>query len=128
VDASSDSGAIVISGSGQSIDPGAGNHTIQFAAGATDDTLVLHLGGSNQVLGFDPNAGDLLSLSALLSEAHVSVADVAQLAGYVSVADVNGSAAISFDPAGQGGGSMVASLTNDGGLAAQLQTLKSFRI
>jgi hypothetical protein len=127
-DASSDSGAIIITGSGQSIDPGAGNHTIQFAAGATDDALVRHLGDSSQVLGFDPNAGDLLNLSALLSEAHVSVADVSQLAGYVSVADVNGSAAISFDPTGKGGGSQIASLPNAEGLMAQLQTLKSFQV
>jgi V8-like Glu-specific endopeptidase len=125
-DSSADSGAIVITGSGQFIDPGAGNHTIQFAAGATNDTLVLHLGGSNQVLGFD--AGDLLNLSALLSEAHVSVADVSLLAGYISVADVNGAAAISFDPTGHGGGGQVASLANDGGLMTQIQTLKSFQI
>jgi V8-like Glu-specific endopeptidase len=127
-DSSSDSSPIIVTGSGQSIDPGAGNHTIQFATGAKDDTLVLHLGDSSQVLGFDPTAGDLLNLSALLSEAHVSVADVSQLAGYVSVADVNGSAAISFDPTGKGGGSQIASLPDAEGLMAQLQTLKSFQL
>jgi hypothetical protein len=40
-----DSTSIMISGSDQLIDPGTGNHSIQFISGAADDTLVLHSGG-----------------------------------------------------------------------------------
>ena len=127
-DASTYGSVINITGSGQSIDPGTGNHTIQFAHDATDDTLVLHLGGSNQVLGFDPRAGDMLDLTALLSEAHLSVTDVSHLAGYISLAEVDGAAAILFDAAGQGAGIQVASLTVDDGLLPQLQTLKPFQV
>ena len=119
---------ITISGLGQLIDPGAGSHSIQFASGAANDTLVLHLGGSDQITGFDPAAGDVLDLRSLLSEAGVSLGgDLSQLANYVSVAAVNGSAQVLFDPTGHGGGSQVALLLNDGGLVAQLQTLKSFQ-
>jgi hypothetical protein len=118
---------IAIAGSDQLIDPGTGSQTIQFLAGATDDTLVLHLSGSDQVLGFDPSAGDALDLSSLLAEAGVNIgSDISRLADYVSVANVGGSAAILFDPTGQGGGSQVALLENDGGLVAQLQTFKDF--
>ncbi len=67
---------ISFTGSNQTIDPGAGNHTIQFIAGGTSDTLVLHLVGSDQVLGFNPAAGDTLDLSALLREASMTVSDV----------------------------------------------------
>jgi hypothetical protein len=122
------SDVITITGSGQLIDPGTGSHAIQFISGAANDTLVLHLGGSDQITGFDPAAGDVLDLKSLLSEAGVSLgSDLSQLANYVSVADVNGSAEVLFDPTGHGGGSQVALLANDGGLVAQLQTLKAFQ-
>jgi hypothetical protein len=122
----SDTDTIAIAGSNQLIDPGTGNHTIQFAAGATSDTLVPHLSGSDWVLGFDPSAGDMLDLSSVLAEAGVTIGDMSQLANYVSVANSNGSAAIMFDPTGQGGGSQVALLASDGGLVARLQSLKNF--
>jgi hypothetical protein len=114
------------SGSGQSLDPSPGNHTIQFISGATSDTLVLHLAGSDQVLGFDPAAGDMLDLRSLLGEAQVGIRDISQLGNYISIADIGGSASIAFDPTGHGGGSQVALLVNGGGLVAQLQTLKAF--
>jgi hypothetical protein len=91
--------------------------------------LVLHLSGSDRVTGFDASAGDTLDLSSLLAEAGVTIgADVSGLANYVSVTNANGAAAVVFDPTGQGGGSQVALLVGDGGLAAQLQTLKSFEV
>jgi hypothetical protein len=122
-------GTIAIAGSGQWIDPGIGGQTIQFLPGATSDTLVLHSGGTDRIVGFDPNAGDTLDLSSLLAEAGVTVGgDISRLPNYISVTNVDGAAAIGFDPAGQGGGSPVALLENDGGLVAQLQTMKDFAV
>jgi len=124
-----DTAAIAIAGSGQWIDPGTGSRAIQFVAGATDDTLVLHSGGTDRILGFDPAAGDRLDLSSLLGEAGLSIDDgVAELSNYVSVTNVDGAAAILFDPTGRGGGSPIALLENDGGLVATLQTLKAFDV
>jgi hypothetical protein len=126
---SPDGDTTTISASGQSIDLGPGDHTIQFMAGATSDTLVLHEGGTDSVVGFDPSAGDMLDLSALLAEANVDIGDaISHLANYVSVANVDGSAAILFDPMGRGGGSQVALLENDGGMVAQLQSEKAYVI
>jgi len=120
---------IAIAGSGQLIDPGMGGQTIQFAGGATDDTLMLHSGGTDRIAGFDPVAGDMLDLSALLGEAGVTFgSEISQLANYVSVTNSNGAAAIVFDPTGQGGGSQVALLVGDGGMVAQLQTMKDFAL
>jgi hypothetical protein len=126
---SPDTAVISFTRSDQSIDPGAGNHTIQFIQGDTADTLVLHAAGSDQILGFDPNAGDVLDLSTLLSEANVNIGgDISQLSNYLSIADSDGSAQLLFDPTGEGGGSQVALLVGDGGIVAQLQTLKSFEV
>jgi hypothetical protein len=127
-DASSDSTVILVTGSNQLIDPGMGNHTIQFATAASADTLVLHSVGSDQILGFDPALGDTLDFNSLLGEAHLSIGqDMSQLGNYLSVVNSNGSAAILFDPTGHGGGSPVALLVNNGSLVATLQTLlKSF--
>jgi hypothetical protein len=126
---SPDTEVITFTGSDQSIDPGAGNHTIQFIQGDTADALVLHAAGSDQILGFDPNAGDVLDLSTLLSEVNVNIGgDISQLSKYLSIADSDGSAQLLFDPTGQGGGSQVALLVGDGGIVAQLQTLKSFEV
>jgi hypothetical protein len=106
-----------------------GSHTIQFAASATSDSLVLHLSGLDRISGFDPSAGDRLDLSALLSEAGVDIgADISRLANYVSVTNIDGSAAILFDPTGLGGGSAVALLSNSGDPVVQLQTFKDFAI
>jgi len=119
----SDMAVITFSGSGQSIDPGDGDHTIQFVSGGTSDTAVLHLGGSDEILGFDPDAGDMLDLRALLSEANVSIApDKSQLGQYLSLDSANGAVLVWFD------GSQVASLADSGGLLAQLQTFRSFEV
>lgn len=117
-----DGTSIMISGSDQLIDPGTGNHSIQFISGAADDTLVLHSGGSDQVTGFNPIAGDQLDLSSLLAEAHVSLANISQLGNYVSVANINGAAQILFDLTRHGADSQAALLLNDGSLATQIQT------
>ena len=94
---------------------------------AANDALVLHTGGTDQVTGFDLSAGDTLNLSALFAEAQIG-GDVPNLAAYIAVTNDNGAAAISFDPTGQGGGSTVAVLAGDGGLVAQLQTMKAFSV
>jgi hypothetical protein len=124
----SDIAVVAFTGSNQTIDPGAGNNTIQFITGQTADTVVLHAGGSDQIIGFNPGAGDMLDLSAMLSAANVTVSDITQLSKYVSIVNDNNSAQVLFDPTGQGGGSQVALLVNDSGLVAQLQTLKSFKV
>jgi hypothetical protein len=56
----------------------------------------------------------------------VSIGVASHLSNHVSVANVNGAAAIVFDPTGQGGGSQVALLENDGGTVALSQALKNF--
>ena len=63
---------ITVAGSGQLVDPGIGNHTIQFLAGTSGDTLVLHESGVDQVSGFDPGT-DVLDLRSLLTEANVNL-------------------------------------------------------
>jgi hypothetical protein len=50
------------------------------------------------------------------------------LANYVHVANTDGAAAILFDPAGLGGGTPVAVLAGDGGLAPGWQTAALFKV
>jgi hypothetical protein len=86
---------------------------------------VLHLGGSDQFLGFDPGAGNMLDLRALPSEADVSIAP--DKSPIPVPGERHGAVQIWFDPAGKSG-SQVASLADSGGLLAQLQTFRSFEI
>jgi hypothetical protein len=116
-----DGDIITITDSNMVIDPGIGNHVIQIVAGATSDTVVLHAGASDQIVGFDPSEGDMLDLRSLLSEAHVALsADL--LGSYVTVASSGGAAQVFFDPTGHGGGSVVASLYNPDWTAPQFLT------
>ena len=122
-------GSIVITGTGQTIDPGSAGATIQFLSGAGKDSVVLHAGAADTILGFDPAAGDTLDLRSLFASAGVELgSDLTRLPDYVTVTDETGAAAILFDPTGHGGGSEVALLAGDGGLVAQLQAGKSFMI
>jgi uncharacterized repeat protein (TIGR03803 family) len=105
-----DPNVIAITGSGWVVDPGAGNFTIQFLAGASADTLVLHAFGVDQVSGFDPGT-DVLDVRSLLREANVDPhGDFAALSNYLTVRDQGADALLRFDPFGQGGGSTVAVL------------------
>jgi hypothetical protein len=105
------------------IDPGAGNHMIQFLTGSGGDTLVLHEGGLDQVLGFDP-ATDVLDLRSLLADGNVDPhGNIAALSNYLTIADQGADARVGFDPAGHGSGSMVAVLRGLGGIATELDTL-----
>jgi len=107
---------IVVSASNISIDPGPGNHTIQFLAGATGDSLVPHFNGVDQISGFDPDT-DVLDLRSLLSEANVNLnGGMAALSRYLTVTDQGSDALISFDPAGHGGGTTIADLQGLGGI------------
>ncbi len=107
---------ITVAGSAQMIDPGSGSHTIQFLASAGGDSLVLHMGGVDQVSGFDPGS-DVLDLGALAREANVDLnADFANLGHYLTVANQAGDALLRFDPSGQGGGVVVADLHGLGGV------------
>jgi hypothetical protein len=108
--ASATSDPITISLSNSVIDPGPGNHTISFLAGASADTLVLHANGEDVISGFDPGSG-VLDLRSLLSEANVSLnGDIAALNNYVAISNVGSDALVGFDPTGHGGGTTVAVL------------------
>jgi hypothetical protein len=110
-----DPNVITVSGSDQLIDPGTGNHTIQFLAGTSGDGLVLHAGSMDQVSGFNPGA-DVLDVRSMLSAANIDLnGDVAALGNYLTVANQGSDALVSFDPAGHGAGSAVALLQGLGG-------------
>jgi phospholipase/lecithinase/hemolysin len=121
--APADPNVITVSSSAQLIDPGTGSFTIQFQAGASAETLVLHTGGVDQVSGFDPGT-NTLNVAALLSESNVNLnGDIAGLGGYLTVADQGGNALVRFDPTGHGGGATVAVLQGLGGLVTALDSL-----
>jgi len=114
---------ITISASNSVIDPGMGNHTIQFLSGTSADTLVLHSGGTDQITGFNPTT-NVLDLRSLLSEANVNLnGNFASLANYVTVTDQGTSAVVNFDTTGQGGGSAVAVLQGLGSTVTNLDSL-----
>ncbi len=109
--ASSASDQITISASNSVTDPGAGSFMIQFATGVSDDTLVLHSGGTDQITGFNPAAGDVLDLRSLLAGAQLTAQDVlSNLGSYFTIADQGADAVLLFDPLGQGNFSAVAVL------------------
>jgi hypothetical protein len=119
----SDPSVIIVSGSGQLIDPGAGGHTIQFLSGASGDTLVLHASGVDQISGFDP-ATDVLDVGSLLAGTGLNLTgDIADLSRYLTVVDQGTNALLRFDPTGHGGGSTVAVLQGLGGTVTGLNTL-----
>jgi hypothetical protein len=121
--AAADPNVITVTSSDQLVDPGVGNFSIQFQSGATADTLVLHSGGVDQVSGFDP-ASDVLNVSSLLVGTGLGLAgDIANLSGYLTVADQGANAVVRFDPTGQGGGSTVAVLQGLGGAVTGLGDL-----
>jgi V8-like Glu-specific endopeptidase len=116
-------GPITISASYNVTDPGAGNASIQFLAGTSRDTLVLHAGSVDQVSGFDPGT-DILDVRSLLSEAGVNLnGDIAALSNYLTVTDVGSDALLNFDPSGQGGGSTAVVLQGLGSAVTGLNTL-----
>ena len=116
-------GPITISASYGVTDPGAGNASIQFLAGTSRDTLVLHAGSVDQVSGFDPGT-DVLDVRSLLSEAGVNLnGDIAALSNYLTVTDVGSDALLNFDPSGQGGGGTAVVLQGLGGAVTGLNTL-----
>jgi hypothetical protein len=118
-----DMSVITVTEPNQLIDPGAGNHTIQFLGGSGADTLVLHAGSVDQVSGFDPGA-DFLDFSSLLSAAGVNLnGDVVALGSYVTITDQAGDALLNFDSTGHGGGSTVAVLQGAGSTITGLDTL-----
>jgi hypothetical protein len=119
--ASVDPNVITVTGSDQLIDLGTGGKTIQFLAGASMDTVVLHSDGVDQISGFDP-VTDGLDLRLPLATANVDLGgNMAVLGNFVTVADRGSDAVVSFDPTGHGGGGTVAvlhGLGGTGGLAA----------
>ena len=120
---SGDPTVVTVTESGKLIDPGVGKFTIQFIAGTSADTLVLHADGVDQVSGFDPSS-DVLDLRSLLSEANVNLnGSITALGNYLTVTAQGANALLSFDPAGHGGGSTIAVLLGLGGTVAGLNTL-----
>jgi hypothetical protein len=116
---------ITISMSNSVLDPGVGNHTIQFLTGAGADTLVLHAGGLDQISGFDPST-DVLDLRSLLTETSVDLnGNIAALGNYLTIADQGGDALVRFAPNGQGGATTVAVLQGSGGTVTNLDSLIS---
>ena len=124
--ASSANDQITISTSNSVTDPGAGSFTIQFATGVSGDTLVLHSGGPDQIIGFNPAAGDVLDLSSLLAGARLTAQEVLpNLGSYFTISDQGADAVLQFDPLGHGNGSAVAVLKNLGGDVTSLGVLSA---
>jgi hypothetical protein len=118
-----DPNVITVTSSDQLIDPGTGSFSIQFQAGASGETLMLHNDGVDQVSGFDPSS-DVLDVHALLAGTGLALSgDVASLSGYLTVADQGGNALVGFDPTGHGGGSTVAVLQGLGSSVTGLSSL-----
>ena len=120
---SADPNIITVTGSDQLIDPGMGNHTIQFLADTSADTLVSHKGGTDQISGFDPGT-DVLDLRSLLTGTGLELTgNVSALSSYLTVVDQGSNALLNFDPAGHGGGATMAVLQGLGATLTGLNTL-----
>ena len=118
-----DPNVIIINESSQLVDPGAGDHTIAFIAGARGDTLVLHLNSLDQVSGFDPTT-DVLDVRSLFAAASIDpTGGDAALGDYLTVSDQGTNALVSFDPTGHGGGSTVVVLQGLGSSVTGLDSL-----
>ena len=112
-----------LANTGQIIDPGKGNFTIRFLAGAGGDSIVPHTGGVDQVVNFDIGT-DVLDLRSLLSENNVNPnAIVATPGDWLTVSSQGADAFLSFDPTGHGGGSTVAVLQDLAGEISGLSAL-----
>ena len=105
------------------VDPGAGDHTIQFISGSGGDTLVLHASGVDQISGFDPGT-DVLDLRSLLSESNIDLnGNITALSHYLTIADQGGDALLQFRPTAQGAGTTIAVLRGSGSVITSLDTL-----
>ncbi len=115
---------VTVSLSNAAIDPGTGDHTIQFMPGAAADSVVLHAGGTDDIDGFNLSAGDQLDLRVLLATAAPTLQDTApNLASMLSVVDQGADAVLLYNPLGQSGGSPVAILRNLGNVVTGLSVL-----
>jgi hypothetical protein len=120
----SPSATIAVSGSGFTVELGAGYGQLQFLSGAIDETVVLQAGGTDEISGFNPNAGDVLDLCTLIAGSNLDLAAVsASIGAYVTVSDQGTNADLLFDPSGHGGGGVVAILDNLGSAVASLPDL-----
>jgi hypothetical protein len=98
----------VISASGISIDAGTGARTLQFLAGAVNDTLVLHAGANDIISGFDLAAGNALDFRTLLSEAGITTPQsLFQFASQVTISAQGNDAVLSWQPNGQAATTLV---------------------
>lgn len=120
--ASSDAVQLTVSASGHAVSA-SGSQSIRFIAGASHDTVTLAPGTSVSVAGFSGSAGDKLDVSALLKQAHVSLASDLSLAGYVTAVPAAGGVRVLFDATGHGGGVQAAFLA--GGDSALAHVLPS---
>jgi large repetitive protein len=123
---SSPSDSIALSGSGFTVEFGAGYDKLQFLSGAGNETVVLQAGGTDEISGFNLGAGDVLDLRTLIAQSHLDLATVsANIAAYATVSDQGTSADLLFDPSGHSGGSVVAILDNLGSAITRLADLTS---
>jgi hypothetical protein len=123
---SSPSDTIALSGSGFTVEFGAGYDKLQFLSGAGDETVVLQAGGTDEISGFNLGTGDVLDLRTLIAQSHLDLATVsANIADYATVVDQGTSADLLFDPSGHGGGSVVAILDNLGSAITGLADMTS---
>ena len=114
---------LIISASNGVVDPASGDVMIQFLAGTSNDSLVLHANSLATVSGFDPTT-DVLDPRWLFAESNVDLTGgMATLANDVSVVDQGADALIRFDPTGQSGGGVIADLQGLGGIVTSLATL-----
>jgi hypothetical protein len=98
----------VITVSGSTIDAGTGARTIQFLAGAVNDTLVLHAGATDTISGFDLNAGNALDLRTLIAEAGITAPQsLLQLASQVTISTQGNDAVFTWQPSGQAATTLV---------------------
>ena len=104
--------AVSVSASGQTIDPGLGNATIQFLPGAASDTIVFHPGSLDRLIGFSA-ASDTLDFTAFAKEAGVTPG-TGSLFGAVTIVTLGADALVQFNPNSFGAGSTVAVLQDLG--------------
>jgi hypothetical protein len=117
---------ITISGSGFTVELGAGYDKLQFLSGASAETVVLQAGGTDEISGFNLGADDVLDLRTLVGQSQLDLATVsANIAAYVTVLDQGTGADVLFDPSGHGGGGVVAILDNLGSAITSLADLTS---
>ena len=89
---------ITLTGWSNWLDAGTGNNAVMINGGGGGDTLVLHLGGTDEITGYGVASNDVFDLRAVLSEAHLSLGgDMSKLGTYLKVSNTNGNTTLTFE-------------------------------